>query len=85
VVVRVGFRGFGVMVSGLRMMGVGEMSMVTGFFVIAVLMMLCSLMMVLGRRLVVFRGVSMMLGRLFRVFHNVSLDVAASTGCTGRH
>jgi hypothetical protein len=85
VVVHVSLRGFRVMVPGLRMMGVGEMGMVAGFFVIAILVMLRSFMMVLGRRLMVFCGVSMMLGRLFCVFHNVSLDVAAPTGCTTQY
>jgi hypothetical protein len=84
VVIRVSLGGFGVMVSGLRMMGVGEMSMVAGFFMIAILMMLRGFMMMLGRLLMVFRRVRVMFGRLLRVLHNASHGYCgASIGCAG--
>jgi hypothetical protein len=62
-------RGLCVMVLGMSMMGVSEMRMVTGCFVIPIVVMFRSLAMMLGRHLMVLCGLSMVVGGLFRVLH----------------
>jgi hypothetical protein len=69
------------MVSGLRMMGVSQVRMVTGCFVISILVMFRSLAMMLGCHLMVLCGLSMMVGSLFRVLHSDPRSrLAASAG-----
>ncbi len=62
-------RGFGMVMSGLRMMGVRQVSVVTGFLVIAVFMVFGGFVMMFRRLLVMLRCVRVVLGRLFCVFH----------------
>jgi hypothetical protein len=64
-----GLRGGVMMMFGLLVMAVREMSVMAGLLMIAVLVMALRGAMMLGGLLVMFGGLSMMFGGGFRMFH----------------
>jgi hypothetical protein len=64
-----GLRGGVVMMFGLLVMAVREMSVMTGLLMVAFLVMTLRCAMMLGGLLVVLGRMSMMFGGGFRVFH----------------
>jgi hypothetical protein len=69
VVIGVRFRRFCVVMSGLRMVRMGQVSVMTSLFVIAIFMMLSGFAVMFSGLVMVRRCVRMVFGCLFRVFH----------------